>query len=168
MNRNCRVVITRNSSCGTLELPSTLACQYCEPSIVHSVGIGKSPRQIKKCQRPFSDKWANCLESNQVKKYNAIHQYLTTSKNASDNSILEDSTYELSDDESVILDSNVTVESEVATYEPTTTVTSDSEPKPQHIHQELSMTTTMIHCTTKAGQSILYRKEPATRSISIF
>ena len=68
--------LTRNSTCGSLCLPPTLACVWCITSIERALQKGTNPRSIKKCIRPWSSKWANHRELKHVLSYKEIRQYL--------------------------------------------------------------------------------------------
>ena len=69
--------ITRSSTCGPLDLPIELACRFCKSSIAKSKITGKPAHIIKKCIRPFDEKWANHREQLKVDLHIAVLQYLT-------------------------------------------------------------------------------------------
>ena len=68
--------ITRNTTCGSLNLPVNLACQYCKPTITKALSKGIVPKIIKKCNEPFASKWSSHRELNKVRLYHDIHDYL--------------------------------------------------------------------------------------------
>ena len=68
--------VTRNSTCGSLCLPPTLACVWCITSIERALQKGTNPRSIKKIIRPWSSKWANHRELKHVLSYKETRQYL--------------------------------------------------------------------------------------------
>ena len=72
------VKITRHATCGSLCLPSHLACIYCQSSISRSKLNGRPPRKIKKCLRPFDIKWSNHREESKVDLYCKVCHYLNT------------------------------------------------------------------------------------------
>ena len=58
--------VTRNSSCGTLNLPPDIACDHCIPSIIKALQKGAIPKRIKKCSQPWAKIWANHCELSKV------------------------------------------------------------------------------------------------------
>ena len=68
--------ITRGSTCGTIGLPEYLACSYCKASICKAIQYRRKPPPIKKCLKPFTDKWADHREKSKVELYNNIQEFL--------------------------------------------------------------------------------------------
>ena len=58
--------VTRNSSCGTVNLPPDISCDHCRPSIMKCLYNGAKPKQIKKCSQPWAKRWANHREQSKV------------------------------------------------------------------------------------------------------
>ena len=66
--------IMRNSSCGTLSLPSGLSCHYCESNIIKTNLKGIQSKRIKKCIRSFDERQESHREIPKVKIYNKINE----------------------------------------------------------------------------------------------
>ena len=73
--------ITRNTTCGSLNLPVNLACQYCKPTITKALSKGIAPKKIRKCNQPFALKWSSHRELTKVRLYHDIHNYLGSQYN---------------------------------------------------------------------------------------
>ena len=68
--------ITRQSSCGTLNLTEALACEWCKDSIHNAKLRGVKPKRITSCLRPFLDENMDHREKRRALKYNEIHSFL--------------------------------------------------------------------------------------------
>ena len=68
--------VTRNSSCGTLNLPPDIACDHCIPSIIKALLKGAIPKRIKKCNQPWATKWSNHRELGKVERYTKVRDHL--------------------------------------------------------------------------------------------
>ena len=71
--------ITRNSTCGSLRIPSHLACDKCKDSIERSEINGSEPRLIKRCLKPWDDKWSSHRENGKVQHYENVCKHLKLS-----------------------------------------------------------------------------------------
>ena len=76
--------ITRSSTCGSLKLPHRLACMFCKPSLLKYEVNGKIPRRIKRCIRPFDDKWKDHRLHDKVDLYHSIIDYVTNIEDSTD------------------------------------------------------------------------------------
>ena len=84
-----RVRISRSSTCGSLGLPEHLACRFCKKSIYAASQSGMVSRIIKKCIKPFAERWVTHREVNKVKVYNDIHEYLGYTTNDENEDLIE-------------------------------------------------------------------------------
>ena len=69
--------ITRMSSCGTIGLPSELACVRCKPSIEKATLSNKKPRYIKTCRKPFDNKFNDTKWHGKKKEFEKINEYIS-------------------------------------------------------------------------------------------
>ena len=68
--------VTRQSSCGLLDIPLDIACHHCVPSITKSIQNGKACKRIKKCTQPWLEKWANHRELEKVRVHKKMVESL--------------------------------------------------------------------------------------------
>ena len=68
--------ITRSSTCGSLRIPSHLACEKCKNNIERCEIDGSEPINSKRCLKPWDAKWSNHREIGKVLNYNKLCEHL--------------------------------------------------------------------------------------------
>ena len=71
-----RKVMWRRAGCGTVGLPVELACEKCKYNISQSTIKGRPPKLLKKCTKPWDEKWKTHREEQKVQMYHKVKDYL--------------------------------------------------------------------------------------------
>lgn len=110
---------TRFSTCGSLCLPVELACDECKKSIENAIRKNLKPKKMKKCLKPFGEKWKTHRLKSKVQQYNNIQTYLETKTTTTDTTTTSTNTNHTNsqaplptDEKQIICDSSITIDIE--------------------------------------------------------
>ena len=76
-------MITRASTCSTLNLPFQIACDKCKKSIENAFETGKTATPIPSCLQPWGDKFKHHKMKQQRNKHKQVMAYLDEKRNES-------------------------------------------------------------------------------------